>query len=100
MGWPEVAEKWPKITNISVVHGGRHRHFACLIQARPTAVRLEIPPAGSSGCGAPSTLARVAGGASSDPISHGSQMNKEPNLVPGLESFFLGFLELKKCLGG
>ena len=26
-------------------------------------------------------------------------MNKKLNLVPGLESSFLGFLELKKCLG-
>ena len=41
-----------------------------------------------------------AGGASSGPISHGSQMNKKLNLVLGLESSFLGFLELKKCLRG
>ena len=68
--------------------------------ARPAAVRHEIPPAGSSGCGALSRPARVAGGASSGQISHSSQMNKKPNLVPGLESSFLGFLELKKCLGG
>ena len=41
-----------------------------------------------------------AGGALSGPISHGSQMNKKLNFVPGLESSFVGFLELKKCLGG
>ena len=62
MGWPEVAGKWPKITNFSVVHGGRHRRFAGPISGRPAAVRSEIPPAGSSRCGAPSTPARVAGG--------------------------------------
>ena len=41
-----------------------------------------------------------AGGVSSGPISYSSEMNKRPNSVPGLESSFLGFLELKKCLGG
>ena len=68
MGWPEVAEKWPEITNVSVVHGGRRRRFAGPIPERPAAVRREIPPTGLSGCGAPS---RPAGGASSGPISHG-----------------------------
>ena len=62
MGWPEVARKWPKITNFPMVHGGRRRRFAGPIPTRPMAVRREIPPAGSSGCGAPSTPARVAGG--------------------------------------
>ena len=105
MGWPEVAEKWLEITNFPVVHGGRRRRFAGPIPARPAAVRLEITPTGSSGCGAPSRPARVAGGrpaggASSGLISLGSQMNKKPNLVPGSESSFLRFLELKKCLGG
>ena len=41
-----------------------------------------------------------AGGFSSGLISHGSQLNKRPNSVPGLESSFLGFLELKEFLGG
>ena len=62
MRWPEVAGKWPKITNFPVVHGGRRRRFAGTIPARPAAVRREIPPTGSSGCGAPSRPARVAGG--------------------------------------
>ena len=63
MGWPEVAEKWSKIMNFPVVHGGRRRRrFAGPIPTRPAAVRREIPPAGSSGCGTPSRLARVAGG--------------------------------------
>ena len=51
-----------KIMNFSVVHGGRHRRFAGPIPARSAAVRREIPPAGSSGCGAPSRSARVPGG--------------------------------------
>ena len=62
MGWPEMAGKWPEITNFLVVHGGRRRRFASPIPARPTAVRHEIPPEGSSGCCAPSSLARVIGG--------------------------------------
>ena len=66
---------------------------------RPAAIRREIPPAGSSLCGAPSRPARVTGGASFGPISHGSQMNKKPNLVPGLVSSFLGFWSSKSVLG-
>ena len=62
MGWPEVAGKWPKITNFPVVHGGCRRRFAGPIPARPAAVRREIPPEGSFGCGAPSRPARVTGG--------------------------------------
>ena len=62
MGWPEMAGKWPKITNFLVVHDGRRRRFAGLIPTRPAAVRREIPPEGSSGCCAPSRPARVAGG--------------------------------------
>ena len=62
MGWSEVAENSRKITNFPVVHGGPRRRFADPILARSTAVRREIPPAGSSGCGAPSRPARVTGG--------------------------------------
>ena len=76
------------------------RRFTGPILARPTTVLSEIPPAGSSGCCAPPRPVRVAGGVSSGPISQGSQINKRPNSVPGLESSFLGFLELKECLGG
>ena len=64
MWWPEVAKKWPEITNFPVVHGGRRLRFAGPIPARLAAVPREIPPAGSSRCGAPSRLARVAGGRS------------------------------------
>ena len=62
MGWPEVVGNGRKITNFSVVHGGRRRRFAGPIPVRPAAVRHEIPPTGSSGCGTPSRLAFVAGG--------------------------------------
>ena len=51
-----------KITNFLVVHGGRRRRFAGPILEHPTAVRREISPEGSSGCCAPSRLARVTGG--------------------------------------
>ena len=98
-----VAGSGRKITNFLVVQGGRRHRFAGPIPTRSVAVRHEIPPEGSSGCCAPSRPACrrwPAGGASSGPISHGSPMNRKLNLVPGLESSFLGFLELKKCLGG
>ena len=62
MGWPEMVGNGQKIMNFPVVHGGSHRRFAGPIPARPTAVRREIPPAGSSGYCAPPRLARVAGG--------------------------------------
>ena len=61
MGWPEVAENGRKITNFSVVHGGRRRRFAGPIPTCPVAVRREIPQTGSSGCDAPSRPACVAG---------------------------------------
>ena len=64
MGWPEVVEKLPKITNFLVVHCGHRRRFAGPIPARPAAVRREIPPEGSSGCCAPSRPAHVTGGRS------------------------------------
>ena len=95
-----VAGNGRKNTNFPVVHGGSRRRFAGPIPARPTAVRREIAPTGSSGCCAPPRLARVAGGVSFGPISHGSQLKKKLNSVSGFESYFLGFLELKECLGG
>ena len=64
MGWPEVAENGRKITNFLVVHGSHRRRFAGSIPASPVTVRREIPPAGSSGCGAPSRPTRVDGGRS------------------------------------
>ena len=57
-----VAENGRKITNFLVVHGGSRRRFVGLIQARPAAVRCEIPPVGSSRCCAPPRPARVACG--------------------------------------
>ena len=62
MGWPKVAENGRKIMNFPVVHGGRRRRFAGPIPGRPAAGCSEIPPAESSGCGAPSRPARVTGG--------------------------------------
>ena len=62
MGWSEMAGNGRKITNFSVVHGGSRRRFAGPIPTRPAAVRREIPPAGSFGCCAPPSPARVAGG--------------------------------------
>ena len=62
MGWPEVAGKLPEIMNFLVVHGGCRCRFVGPIPEHPAAVRREILSAGSSGCGAPSRTARVAGG--------------------------------------
>ena len=64
MAWPEVAGYGRKITNFPVVNDGRRRRFADPIPARPAAVRREIPPAGSSGCGTPSRSTRFIGGRS------------------------------------
>ena len=60
--WPKMAGNGRKITNFSVVHGGSRRRLAGPIPVCPTAVRREIPPAGSSGCCAPPRPAHVAGG--------------------------------------
>ena len=62
MGWREVVGNGRKITNFLVVHGGRRHRFVGPIPARPAAVHREIPPTGSSGCGAPSRPACVTGG--------------------------------------
>ena len=102
MGWPEVAENGRKIMNFPVVHDGRPRRFAGLISAYPAAVRREIPQTGSSGCGAPSRLARVTGGWPVVPRLVRSltarNEQKSSTWFPVLESFFLEFLEFKKCL--
>ena len=57
-----VARSGRKIMNFLVVHGGRRRHFADPIPARPVAVHREIPPEGSSGCCEPPRTTSVAGG--------------------------------------
>ena len=86
-----VAGNGRKITNFLMVHGGSRRRFADPFMARLAEVRREIPPAGSSGCCTPPRSAGVAGGR---PVVS--------RLVRSLtvESSFLGFLELKECLGG
>ena len=103
MGWPEMVENGRKNTNFSVVHGGSRRRFAGPIPARSAAVCREIAPAGSYGCCVPPRPACVAGGQSVVSLwsdLSGSQLNKRLNSVSCLESSFLGFLELKECLGG
>ena len=86
-----------------MTHGGRRRLFAGPIPARPTAVGREILPAAASGCPLPPWPARVAGGWPDVPPSIRSSTVCRwligPNCVPGLESFFVGFWELKSCFG-
>ena len=59
MGWPEVDGNGRKITKCPVSHGGRRRHFAGSIPARPAAVGHEISRPASSGCPPPNCPARV-----------------------------------------
>ena len=86
-----------------MTHGGRRRRFSSLIPACPTAVGHEILPAAASGCSLPPWPARVSGGWPEVPPSVRSSTARRfligPNCVPGLESFFLGFWELKSCFG-
>ena len=86
-----------------MTHGGGHRRFACPIPARPAFVGHEILPAAASGCPLPPWPARVAGGWPELPPSVQSSTTRrwlnDPTCVPGLESFFLGFWELKSCFG-
>ena len=81
----------------------RRRCFAGLIPARPTAVGREILPAAASGCPLPTWPARVAGGWPEVPHSVQSSMTHRwlngLTRVLDLESFFLGFWELKSCFG-
>ena len=84
-----------------MTHGGRRCSFAGPIPARPTAVGREILPAAAFGCPLPPCPVRVAGGWPEVPPSVRSSMARRwltgPNCVPDLESFFLGFWELKSC---
>ena len=86
-----------------MTHGGRRRRFACSIPARPAAVGREILPAAASGCPLPPWPAHVAGGWPEFPLSVQSSKTRRwlngPTCVSGLESFFLGFWELKSCFG-
>ena len=92
-----------KIMKCPVTHGGRRRHFAGPIPARPRAVGRENLPMAASGCPLPPWPVRVAGCLPEVPPSVQSSTTRKwlngPTCVPGLESFFLGFWELKRCFG-
>ena len=79
-----------------MTHGCRRRGFAGPIPARPAAVGHENLPAAASGCPLPPRSACVAGGWPEVPPSIQSSTTRKwldgPTCVPGLESFFLGFL--------
>ena len=103
MGWPEVAVNGRKSQEQSGDHGGcrRRRRFAGLIPARSAAVGSEILPAVAYGCPLPPWPALVAGGWPKVPPSVQSSTTRrwlnDSTCVPGLESFFIGFWELKSC---
>ena len=86
-----------------MTHGDRRRRFAGLIPVRPAAVGREILSAAASGCLLPPWPARVAGGWPEVPPSVQSSTTRrwlnDLTCVPGFESFFLGFWELKSCFG-
>ena len=104
MGWPEVAGDGWKSGKPPVTHGGRRRRFAGPIPARPAVVGRENLPAATSGCPLPPWLARVAGGWPKVSPSVQSSTTRNwlngPTCVLGLESFFLGFWELKRVFWG
>ena len=104
MGWPEVAENGRRSGKPPVTRGGRRRRFTGPIPSRPAAVSRENLPAVESGCPLPPWPARVAGGWPEVPPSVQSSMTRrwlnDSTCVPGLESFILGFWELKSCFGG
>ena len=104
MGWLEVAENGRKSGKPPVTQGGRRHHFAGPIPARPTAVGRGNLPAAASGCPLPPWPACVAGGWSEVPPSVQSSTTRKclngPTCVPGLESSFLGFWELKRVFWG
>ena len=81
-------------------HGGRRRRFAGPIPTRPATVGRENLPTAVSGCPLPPRLAYVAGGWLEVPPSVQSSTTRKwlngPTCVPSLESFFLGFWELKR----
>ena len=86
-----------------MTHYGRRRRFAGPIPVRPAAFGCEILPAAASGCPLPPWPARVVGGWPEVPPSVQSSTTRkwlnDPTCVPGLESFFLGFWELKSFFG-
>ena len=104
MGWPEVVENGRKSQEQSVDQGVHCRRFAGPIPTRPAAVGHEILPAAASGCPLPPWPACVAGGWLEVPPSVQSSTTHRwlngSTCVPGLESFCLGFWELKSCFEG
>ena len=104
MGWPEVAENDRKSGKPPVTHGGRHHRFVGPILARPVVVGRENLPAAATRCPLPPWPARVAGGWPEVPPSVQSSTTCKwlncPTCVPGLESFYLGFWELKRVFWG
>ena len=99
-GWPELTGNGRKSGKPPVTHGGRCRRFAGPIPAHPTAVGRENLPTAASGCPLPPWPARVAGGWPEVPPSVQSSTTRKwlngLTFVTGLESFFLGFWELKR----
>ena len=71
---------------------------------RPAAVGCENLPAAAFGCPLPPRPTRVAGGCPKVPSSVQSSTTCKwlngPTCVLGLESFFLGFWELKRVFWG
>ena len=104
MGWPKMARNGRKSGKTPVTHGGCRRRFAGPIPPRPTAVGRENLTAAASGCPLPPRQARVVGGWPEVPPSVQSSTTRkwlnDPTCVPGLESFFVGFWELKRVFWG
>ena len=104
LGRPEVAGNGQKSGKPPATHDGRRRRFVGPIPTRPAAVGLENLLTAASGCPLPPWPARVAGGWPEVPHSVQSSTTRKwlngPTCVPSLESFFLGFWELKRVFWG
>ena len=104
MGWSEISGNGQKSGKPPVTRSGRRRRFVGSIPARLAAVGRENLPEAASGCPLPPWPARVSGGWPKVPPSVQSSTTRRwlngSTCVPGLESFFLGFWELKSCFGG
>ena len=87
-----------------MTHCGRRRRFVGPIPARLAVVGREILPAVGSGCPLPPWPARVVGGWPEVPPSVQSSTTRRwlngPTCIPGLESFFLGFLGAQELFWG
>ena len=102
-GGLKLPENCRKSGKLPMTHDGRRHRFIGPIPACPEAVGREILLVAASGCPLHPWPARVAGGWSEVPPSVQSSTTRRwlngSTCVPGLESFFLGFLELKSCFG-